>query len=79
MTQIMHGYFTRKSKHCESTDCMADALFYVQYAPESPTAVRRGHGERKELRYVMEWLSRHDGNGHGKQIKDDYGRRAEGG
>lgn len=26
----------------------------------------------------MEWLGRNDGNGDGKQIKNDYGRRAEG-
>lgn len=57
---------------------MADALLYMQYACESPAAtVRRGRRERKEPRCVMEWLSRHDGNGHGKQIKNDYGRRAE--
>lgn len=53
-------------------------LDYMQYAPKSPTAVRRGQGERKEPRYVIAWSSRHVGNGHGKQIKNDYGRRAEG-
>lgn len=32
----------------------------------------------RELCYVTEWSSRHDGNGHEKQIKNDYGRRAAG-
>ncbi len=57
---------------------MADDLLYMQYAPMPPRAVRRGHRKQKEPHYVMEWLSRPDGNGHGKQIKNDYGRRTEG-
>lgn len=34
--------------------------------------------EGEESRCVMEWQSRRAGNGHGKQIINDYGRRAEG-
>lgn len=53
-------------------------LYFDLISSLVPRSGQEGHGERKEFCYVMEWLSRHDSNGHEKQIKNDYGRRAEG-
>lgn len=55
--------------------------FNMPLLPQSSRVAREDWGGGtvvRELCYVTEWSSRHDSNGHEKQIKNDYGRRAAG-
>lgn len=64
---------------CKASWCVVmQVLDFDLISSLIPRSGQGGRGERKEFCHVMEWWSRHDSNGHEKQIKNDYGRRAEG-